>query len=1082
MAQPTIQTSFASGEWAPKLRSRVDIQKYKAGAALLRNFYVDYAGGGASTRPGTRFINQAFNSALPVRLIPFQPSANLSYVLEFGHSYIRFFSNGAPILEPPTTISGVTNANPGVITDTAHGYANGDWVFLTGIGGTVQLNNNYYIVQSVAANTFTLTDLNGNAIDTTLFGVYTSGGTAQRVYTLASPYAATDLFPNPITGNPGIKFVQNVTSLIICHQSYPVYVLTINSAASWTITAANFGATIAAPATPSFVTTLGTSANGWQYAYTVTAVDINGQESTAPTPVFSPTGASALKSLSDSANPGTNTITWVGVPGAQSYNIYKASPIFGSGVTFPGVTPVGFVANVLGISWTDTTPGIAPDFSQTPPIGQNPFIGAGVQSYIVTTPGTYTLVPSVTVDPPPGSGYQATAQASLGVTVATINNHNVGSFGDILLHPGSPSPVNSLASFANGVVLQLTSVTFAGNHPGGDYWNVNTAIITSPGSITSGSTPSNPRSPSGCSAVGFISFAGGPTIRWNFTWGVVQLIPTQPGAGYDPTSLPAVTFSPVGAVATAVLGTTVGGNPGCPGFVQERLVLASQAKAVQSINMSQPGSFFNFNVSFPIEADDGISTQIISAELNDVRSLTQVPAGLLAMTGRAGWLINGGAGISTQDPITPANITAQPQGYNGANDLNPLKINFDILYGTKKGSYIRDLSYNLWAQIFVGSDISTLANHLFFNFFLTQWCWAEEPFKNVWAIRNDGTLLSLAYVKEQELQGWAHHDTNGQFQSVCSVLETVNGSSVDAVYFVVQRQIGANLVKYIERFADRFFPYGHEDAWSVDCALQTAPAFQFPGGLTGSGDASTIGNAVVLSDTTNSPFTSGMASGNWIVRWAGGIYKITAFTSSSQVNTTVVDPANTLDPYTNQPESDGKGYTIWQPVTSIGGLTQLVGQTVTGVADGVVVPSTVVSAPGNVTLSQAATKVTLGLPFTPQLQTLPLDLGEPTVQAKRKKVPALTMRVTDTLGLQAGTTFANVVTMKDFQLGAIPTQSNGPALVTDLFIGDGRQILDQVWQEPGQLCVQQNLPYPATILGIMPEVVVGDTPSARPSQ
>jgi hypothetical protein len=186
-----------------------------------------------------------------------------------------------------------------------------------------------------------------------------------------------------------------------------------------------------------------------------------------------------------------------------------------------------------------------------------------------------------------------------------------------------------------------------------------------------------------------------------------------------------------------------------------------------------------------------------------------------------------------------------------------------------------------------------------------------------------------------------------------------------------------------------------------------------------------------------------------------------------------------FDPYnTIFYQSPATGYTIWQPLTSIGGLQQLVGMTVTGVADGAVVPSTVVSAPGNVTLSQPATKVTLGLAYTPQLQTLPLDLGEPTVQSKRKKVNAATMRVADTLGLQVGTAFANVVTMKDFQLGAIPTQSNGPALVTGLYSGDGRQILDQVWQEIGQLCVQQNLPYPATILGVMPEVVVGDTPEA----
>jgi hypothetical protein len=1067
MAQPVIQTSFASGEWAPKLRSRVDIAKYKAGAALLRNFYVDYAGGGASTRPGTRFINQAFNSSLPVRLIPFQPSANLSYVLEFGHGYIRFFSNGAPILEPPTTISGATNANPGVITDTAHGYNNGDWVFITGIVGMVQLNNNYFIVQSVAANTYTLTDLNGNAINTTTFGAYVSGGTAQRVYTIMSPYAASDLFPNPITGNQGIKFVQNVTSMIITHQSYPVQILTINSAANWSLTTANFGATIATPSISSLTTTLAVSANSWSYAYTVTAVDVNGQESTAPTP----STLLNFATLSSSTSPGTNTLIWAPVLGAVSYNVYKASPIFNT--TFPLVIPVGFIANVIGTTFDDSTPGIAPDFSQTPPIGENPFQGSGVLSYTVTASGApYSVVPTVTVGAPPAGGFQATASASLSVATYTgsggqMSNSHVG------------DPTGSFIIFPNGVTAVITAAALAGFFGGFPSYNVNADVLANPGSITGagGSAPGSITATS-CTAQYFNHWVNPPTRT--VTWGVTQVGAIQQGAGY--TSAPTVTFSPVGAVATANLSTASGGNPGVAGFIQQRLCFASQQKAVQSVNMSQPASFFNFNVSFPIEADDGISTQIISAELNDIRSLTQVPTGLLAMTGKAGWLLNGGGGLSTADPITPANITAQPQEYNGANDIPPNKINMDILYVTKKGNYVRDLTYNIYANIFTGSDISTLSNHLFFNFYLVQWAWSAEPFKTMWSIRNDGTLLSLAYVKEQELMGWAHHDTNGQFQSVCTVFETVSGNTVDAVYFVVQRQIGSNLVKYIERFSDRYFPYGYEDSWSVDCGLQTAPAFQFPSGLTFSGDARVVGNSVTLFDATNAPFTSAMATNAWVVRAGGGIFTITAFTSSSQVTATVTNIPESIDIYTGQPVPDGKGYTIWQPVTLIGGLTQLVGQTVTGVADGAVVPSTVVSAPGNVTLSQAASKVTLGLPFVPQLQTLPLDLGEPTVQAKRKKVPALTMRVTDTLGLQAGTTFANVTTMKDFQIGAIPTQSNGPALVADLFAGDGRQILDQVWQEVGQLCVQQNLPYPATILGIMPEVTVGDTPSAGPQR
>ena len=45
VAQPVIQSSFNSGEWAPTLYARVDVAKYHSGAALLRNFFVDYRGG-----------------------------------------------------------------------------------------------------------------------------------------------------------------------------------------------------------------------------------------------------------------------------------------------------------------------------------------------------------------------------------------------------------------------------------------------------------------------------------------------------------------------------------------------------------------------------------------------------------------------------------------------------------------------------------------------------------------------------------------------------------------------------------------------------------------------------------------------------------------------------------------------------------------------------------------------------------------------------------------------------------------------------------------------------------------------------
>jgi hypothetical protein len=342
----------------------------------------------------------------------------------------------------------------------------------------------------------------------------------------------------------------------------------------------------------------------------------------------------------------------------------------------------------------------------------------------------------------------------------------------------------------------------------------------------------------------------------------------------------------------------------------------------------------------------------------------------------------------------------------------------------------------------------------------------------------------LAYVKDQELIGWAHHDTNGQFLSCCSVSEfNVAGESVDAVYFIVQRFVNGNSVQYVERMVDRYFFWGYEDAWSVDCGLQTAPYFistTTSSVMFVSGRVDTVGNTVTLIDTIGAPFTAPMAAANWLVRMGGAIYKITGFTDSGHVTATVqrIPFGGLLNPYNGS--ATPTTYFIYQPVTTVSGLTQLIGMQVYGVADGVAVGPLTVSGGGSVTLPFAAGKVTLGLIYTCILQTLPLDLGEPTVQGKRKKITAVTVRAADTLGIQIGTSTSTAVTMKDFVIGNLGSQSNTLVGTNgDLVNGDGRTIIDQVWQEAGNYLIGTTGPYPATILGIMPEVTVGDTPEER---
>lgn len=72
-------------------------------------------------------------------------------------------------------ITGATNATPIVVTATAHGFANGDFVLIDAVGGNLAANGIWKIANQ-AANTFELTRPDGTNVVGS--GAYTSGGFA----------------------------------------------------------------------------------------------------------------------------------------------------------------------------------------------------------------------------------------------------------------------------------------------------------------------------------------------------------------------------------------------------------------------------------------------------------------------------------------------------------------------------------------------------------------------------------------------------------------------------------------------------------------------------------------------------------------------------------------------------------------------------------------------------------------------------------------------------------------------------------------------------------------------------------------
>ena len=230
------------------------------------------------------------------------------------------------------------------------------------------------------------------------------------------------------------------------------------------------------------------------------------------------------------------------------------------------------------------------------------------------------------------------------------------------------------------------------------------------------------------------------------------------------------------------------GYPKMACFFQDRLVLAATKKEPYSIWMSRTGDYPNFGIE---KVDGGVTDDsAIKADLitrNGFEILHLVPAkDLVILTTGNEWIIEGSS------VITPAKINPRPQTMRGSNSCPPQHIGNRIVHVQRSGKTVRDLGYQYDADNYNGDDLTLLATHLTEGHKLLSSAYIQEPNSTLYYVRDDGVLLSLAFIKEQNVFAWSHHKTDGKYKKVASI---PNGAS-DVLYVTVER----NGKTYIERF------------------------------------------------------------------------------------------------------------------------------------------------------------------------------------------------------------------------------------------------------------------------------------------
>jgi hypothetical protein len=281
----------------------------------------------------------------------------------------------------------------------------------------------------------------------------------------------------------------------------------------------------------------------------------------------------------------------------------------------------------------------------------------------------------------------------------------------------------------------------------------------------------------------------------------------------DITQTPPVSYAPF---------TGAGNFPSAVTYFEQRRCFAATNNKPQNHWLTRSATESNLSQSFPVRDDDAIIFRIAAAQQNRVRHLVPL-TDLLSLTVGAEWRITPASG----DFLTPA-VVPRPQSYVGANNVQPVVTSASCMYVANQGSHLRELSYGGEAKNYgyQSLDASVLAPHLVDYYRLVDLAYSRAPVQTVWAVRDDGVLLGMTYVPEQNVRAWHHHTTQGRFESVCCVAE----GGEDVLYAVVSRDIpsaggggGYTQPRYIERLHTRKFgvtpEFPLQDAFFVDSGL-----------------------------------------------------------------------------------------------------------------------------------------------------------------------------------------------------------------------------------------------------------------------
>lgn len=781
MALYQLKSSFAGGELSPSMYGRTDIAKYDSGAAVLRNFFV-LRYGGAANRPGFKFIAQTYNNKKAV-LIPFMYSTDQNYIVEITAGRCQFYTDGGIVVKEDGTPYSIENF-----------FTDKDLEDAAKIKYTQSADVLFIVHPAHAPMTLTrygsldwrfeAMDITGGPFDASNFNsayivTKTQQWTTPGTYTVHIP-AGIDSIEYKIAGAGGGGGGGN-------HMSHGPYLYGGNGGSGELLTGKM---TVTSNSDYQVIVGAGGAGGvGVKYSDSQTSGKSGGNSSFGNISARGGGGGYRATTPSYSSSEGE----WIGGSDGANGTSYGAGGAGGNGTNWGGGTAGsggnGWVEILYSASIGDNTTVKASD------VYGDITLTASDDIFAKSDEGSlFALTHFLETDYKKGT--PSSTGGNLQVSVLPKSNVYVESFG---FWDGN----FSLEKY-DPVSLQWVNVRTQSGNRSQNYslTEENTSESIASYRVTSTEFNTGVWSGENEKQRGYITIQ---SIGGDYTGHVLITEYVSPTVVKGTVKKQLASTDETRDFAFAAWNGEKG-YPSATGFYEDRLVFAGSKGFPQTFWTSKTGDYYNFGTSIPSADDDGITATLNGGQMNGIKAIIAFGE-MLLLTAGGEFKVSGGG-----KAITGSNVLSQPQEYRGVSDVNPVTIGSRIIYVQHQGNIIRDLAYSYDVDKYTGDDLNLLASHLFEGHKIISMTYQQIPNSIVWCVRDDGLLLGLTYIKEQDIYAWHQHTTaGGKFVSVCNI----GGSTEDKLYAVIER--GGQY--YVEIMESRDKSANVEDQFFVDSGI-----------------------------------------------------------------------------------------------------------------------------------------------------------------------------------------------------------------------------------------------------------------------